>query len=40
MNAWVADTGTVPIGQLVLGNPNAGTWTANFDDVQVDQAAG
>jgi hypothetical protein len=40
INAWVANTGTVPIGQLELGNPNAGTWTVNYDTVQVDQSIG
>ena len=38
MNAWVANTGTVPVGRIELGNTNAGTWTANFDDIQVDQS--
>ena len=36
----VADTGTLPIGRIEVGNPVAGTWTANFDDVLIDQTAG
>jgi alpha-tubulin suppressor-like RCC1 family protein len=37
VNGWSANTGTVPMGSLELGNPNAATWTASFDDVVVDQ---
>lgn len=40
INGWVANTGTAGIGQLELGNPNAGTWTVNIDDVRVDQTVG
>jgi hypothetical protein len=40
VNAWAANTGTGLIARLELGNSNAATWTANFDDVQVDQVAG
>ena len=40
VSTWTANTGAVPVGRLELGNPNAGTWTANFDDIQVDQAVG
>ena len=37
---WVANTGTTSIGGFELGNSNAGTWTANVDDVRVDQVPG
>jgi chitodextrinase len=37
---WSADSGTAPIGRIEVGNPVAGTWSANFDDVRVDQAVG
>jgi hypothetical protein len=40
VSGLVANTGTVPIGRIEVGNPVAGTWTANFDDVRVDQVAG
>ncbi len=40
ISAWPANTGTVPIGRLEIGNATAGTWTANFDDVVVDQTPG
>jgi chitodextrinase len=36
VNAWTADTGTVPIGRIQIGDTAAKTWTANFDDVRVD----
>jgi Glycosyl hydrolase family 26 len=37
---WSADTGTTPIGRIVVGTQDARTVTANFDDVTVDQAPG
>ncbi|MEO8423629.1 MAG: hypothetical protein ABI595_06905 [Actinomycetota bacterium] len=40
VTAWPANTGTTPMGSFELGNPNAGTWTANVDDVRVDQTPG
>ena len=40
VNAWVANTGTGPVGRIELGNTNAGTWTVNFDDIRVDQSPG
>ncbi len=40
LNQWVVNTGTAPIGRLELGDFNARTWTANYDTVIVDQAAG
>jgi chitodextrinase len=40
LNQWVANTGTTPIGRIELGDFNARTWTANYDTVVVDQAAG
>jgi hypothetical protein len=40
VNTWVVNTGTTAIGRLEIGNPNAGTWTANVDDIKVDQAPG
>ena len=40
ISAWPANTGTVPVGRLEIGSATAGTWTANFDDVVVDQTPG
>jgi len=40
VTGWIANSGTVNIGRIELGNPNPGTWTANVDDVRVDQAPG
>ena len=40
MNAWAANTGTTPVGRIQIGDTGAKTWTANFDDVVVDTAAG
>jgi hypothetical protein len=40
VNAWQANTGTTPIGRLQIGDTAAKTWTANWDDVIVDTAAG
>ncbi len=40
VNAWVADTGTTPVGRVEIGDTAAGTFTVNFDDVVVDQAPG
>ncbi len=40
VNNWVANAGTTPIGRIELGDPAAGTYTVNFDDVVVDQVAG
>jgi hypothetical protein len=40
VNAWVANTGTVPVGRIQIGDTAAKTWTANIDDVIVDTAAG
>ena len=40
VNTWVVNTGTTAIGRLEIGNPNAATWTANVDDITVDQAPG
>ena len=38
VNAWVANTGSGPVGRVELGNSSAATWTANFDDVVVENA--
>ena len=40
VNAWAANTGTTPVGRIQIGDTAAKTWTANFDDVIVDNAAG
>ena len=40
VNAWAANTGTVPLGRIQIGDTANKTWTANFDDVQVDQFVG
>jgi hypothetical protein len=40
VNAWTANTGIDPIGRIQIGDTGAKTWTANFDDVIVDGAAG
>ena len=37
---WVADTGTTPVGRIQIGDTAAKTFTANFDTVIVDAAAG
>jgi Laminin G domain len=40
VNGWVANTGTSPIGRVLLGDYQVKTWTANYDFVVVDQAPG
>ncbi len=40
VDAWVANTGTAPIGRVEIGNAQAVTSTLNFDDVLVDQTSG
>jgi hypothetical protein len=40
LNDWAANTGTVPIGRVQIGDHSATTITARYDDVRVDQAAG
>jgi hypothetical protein len=40
VNGWVADTGTLSIGRIQIGDTGAKTWTIGFDDVRMDQAAG
>jgi hypothetical protein len=40
VNAWVADTGTDPIGRVQVGDTAAKTWTANFDDIRLDTTPG
>ena len=40
VDAWVADTGTDPIGRIQVGDTADKTWTANFDHVRVDLEAG
>lgn len=37
VTAWTADTGTTPIGRVEVGDTGTNTFTANFDDVVVDQ---
>jgi chitodextrinase len=40
VDAWVADTGSDPIGRVQLGDTAAKTWTINFDHVRVDLEPG
>jgi hypothetical protein len=40
LDSWVADTGTIPIGRVGLGDTTAKTWTADFDQVVVDLMPG
>jgi hypothetical protein len=40
VNAWMANTGTTPVGRIQIGDDAAKTFTINFDDVVVDQVAG
>jgi alpha-tubulin suppressor-like RCC1 family protein len=40
VSAWVANTGTTPVGRIEIGDASAKTFTANFDDVVVDQTPG
>jgi hypothetical protein len=40
VNAWAANTGTTPVGRIEIGDTLARTFTANFDDVVVDQVQG
>ena len=40
VNAWVADTGTTPIGRIQIGDAAVKTFTANFDHVVLDQTVG
>jgi hypothetical protein len=36
VNAWVADTGTLPLGRIQIGDNAAKTWAINFDDIVLD----
>jgi hypothetical protein len=40
LDQWVANTGTTPIGRVSFGDTTAKTWTANFDDIVVEQTFG
>lgn len=40
VNAWVANTGSTPIGRLEIGDVTAKTFTIGFDDVRMDSAPG
>jgi hypothetical protein len=40
VNAWTANTGTVPIGRVEIGDNQDRTFTVNFDDVVVDDVPG
>ena len=40
VDAWVANTGTTPVGRVNIGNTQAVTATINFDDIVVDQTPG
>jgi hypothetical protein len=40
VNGWPTSTGSDPVGRIQIGDTAAKTWTANWDDVVVDGAAG
>ena len=40
VNAWPANTGAAPNGLIQIGDNAAKTFTLNFDNVRLDQAAG
>jgi alpha-tubulin suppressor-like RCC1 family protein len=40
VTGWTANTGTTPIGAIEIGSAVAGTFTANWDDIVVDQTPG
>ncbi len=40
VTAWQANTGTTPVGRIMIGDNTAKTVTANFDHVVLDQAVG
>lgn len=40
VNAWASATGTEGVGRVQIGDTAAKSWTAHFDDIVVDQAAG
>jgi hypothetical protein len=40
VDQWAANTGTSAIGRLVIGDPGAKTWSANYDRVVVDRTPG
>ena len=40
VSGFTSSTGTTPIGRIEIGDGNAGTWTANLDDVILDQQVG
>jgi hypothetical protein len=40
ITGWVANTGTVGVGRIEIGNTSAKTTTINWDDVVVDQTPG
>ena len=40
VNDWQANTGTVPVGRVQIGDTGAKTFTMNFDNVRLDLVAG
>ena len=40
VNAWVANTGTTPVGRVQIGDTSAGTFTVNFDHFVLDLVPG
>lgn len=40
LGGWVANTGTIPIGRIQIGDNAAKTFTVNWDDVVLDRSAG
>ena len=40
VTAWAANTGSTPIGRIQIGDTAAKTFTANYDNVVVDQVVG
>ncbi len=40
VSAWQADTGTTPVGRIMIGDNTARTMTVNFDHIVLDQTPG
>jgi hypothetical protein len=40
INGWTVSSGTTPVGRIEIGDTAAKTWTANYDDVVLDDHVG
>ena len=40
ITGWIANSGTVPVGRVQIGDAAAKTWSISFDDVRLDQTPG